>query len=331
MFVNMPASEHTTALSIACVSLAVFGSVFYCLFRPQSFPKGAPKLASESWPIIGCMQFFTERWSFFERQIALSQTGNFSFHVGDKPVVGISGHGARKLFFESKSMNLSEAYASLLGGSPRVNRKNNPLNSKSVDREEGFMTYFNQRIAAMVKGPMLVRALPQVIIDIRGGLNKLAAKQDHITNPFDSVYRIVYKLTIRLAACNEIANNEALLDKTLKLFETIGDTATPLSIMYNWMPVPSKFRRLSASIQLYTVIKSIVDARRKEERTEDDAQQSLIDHGDDIFKITTVSILIVWGSLTPVNVFCHKGRRRRFVCGPSQLWRQCFLDPTLPR
>ena len=291
MSLNILVSEHTTALSIALVSLAVLGSIFLYLFHPPSFPPKTPRLASESWPIIGSMQFFTERWSFFERQVARSQTGNFSFYAGDKPVVGISGDHARKLFFESKTMSLSDGYAALLGGTPRVNRKNNPMNSESVDREEGFTHYFNQRIAAVVKGPVLARALPQLIEDIRGGLDKLAAKQDRIINPFDSVYRIVYQLTMRIAACDEIASNQALLDKTLKLFETIGNTATPLSIMYNWMPVPAKFRRLYAGVQLYTIIKSVVDARRKEGRSEDDALQFLIDHGDDMFKITTVSNL----------------------------------------
>ena len=290
MSLSMLVNEYTTTFSIALISLSIFGIIFLYLFHCQSFPQRAPKLASESWPIIGSMQFFTERWSFFERQVALSQTGNFSFYAGDKPVVGISGDHARKLFFESKTMSLSDGYAALLGGSPRVNRENNPMNSQGVDREEGFTSYFNQRIAAVVKGPVLARTLPQLIDDIRGGLDRLAAKQDRITNPFDSVYRIVYQLTMRIAACDEIASNQALLDKTLKLFETIGDTATPLSIMYNWMPVPAKFRRLYAGVQLYTIIKSVADARRKEERSEDDALQFLIDHGDDIFKITTVSI-----------------------------------------
>lgn len=290
MALNMLVTEHTAAFSIAVVSVAVFGSIFIYLFHPRSFSQKAPKLASESWPIIGSIQFFTERWSFFERQVALSHTGNFSFYAGDKPVVGISGDHARKLFFESKTMSLSDGYAALLGGTPRVNRKNNPMNSESVDREDGFTYYFNQRIAAVVKGPVLARALPKLIDDIRGGLDKLTGKQDHITNPFDSIYRTVYQLTMRITACDELASDQALLDKTLKMFETIGNTATPLSIMYSWMPVLAKFRRLYAGVQLYTIIKSVVDTRRKEGRSEDDALQFLIDHGDDIFKITTVSL-----------------------------------------
>ena len=87
-------------LSIAILSTAVLVSAFLYLFKRPSLPNDAPQLVSESWPLIGSMQFFTQRWDFFQRQMAHSPTGNFSFYAGDKIVVGLSGEESRRVFFE---------------------------------------------------------------------------------------------------------------------------------------------------------------------------------------------------------------------------------------
>lgn len=289
MSFNTIIGGSTTTLSIAFISLAVLGSIFLYLFYSQRFPSNAPKLASEAWPIVGSHQFFTNRADFFDHQVAHSRTGNFSFYAGDKPIIGLSGDYARKVFFENKSLGFAEGYAALLGGSPKVNRGNKPLgNQPNVDEEDGFSHYFTKRLVAMLKGPVLARSVPQLVTDLRGRLDELTT--GHITDPFDSIYRVVFQLTMRTVACNEIAGDRAALDKTLQLFETIEATATPFSIMYNWLPVPARFKRTYAGAQLYMMLKQVMDARQKEGRNEGDALQFLMDQGDDLTKIITVSI-----------------------------------------
>lgn len=83
----------------------------YLYLRPSLVnPKGAPPLLKEDWPLVGTFRFFNGRWDFFKEAIAQSASGSFSFHVGTKHVVGISGDAARKFFYESKDLHFNDGY-----------------------------------------------------------------------------------------------------------------------------------------------------------------------------------------------------------------------------
>jgi hypothetical protein len=75
------------------------------------FPPKAPILTSQNYPIVGALGFFTERWTFCQRASAHSPTGNYSFHLGKHPVIGVSGEEGRKVFFENRQLGFSEGYA----------------------------------------------------------------------------------------------------------------------------------------------------------------------------------------------------------------------------
>ena len=278
-------SNANTPLSLTVLAIALVATAYFYAFARPTFAKNTPPYTSETWPIIGSMQFFTQRWSFFQRQMAHSSSGNFSFHVGDKQVVALSGDESRRVFFDSKSLGFTEGYAALLGGSPTVEQKGE--DGKIPGEDDQFSNYFSKRLIAMLKGPLLAKGLPQLLEDVRFRLDELVDKKDPTTDPFDSIYRIVFQLTMRTVACNEIAGNPELLEKVLGLYETIENTASAWLIMYPWLPTPSKFRRTYAGAQLYMIFKNVVDARTKEDRREEDALQYLMDQGDDITKIIT--------------------------------------------
>ena len=76
-----------------------------------SFPSKAPKLVNQNYPIVGALGFFTERFTFCKRATANSPTGNYSFHLGKHPVIGVSGEEGRKVFFENRQLGFAEGYA----------------------------------------------------------------------------------------------------------------------------------------------------------------------------------------------------------------------------
>ena len=63
--------------------------------------------------------------------------------------------------------------------------------------------------------------------DVKGRLNQLANDPTGITDPFESIYRIVYQLTIRMVGVEDIAEDPVLLEKTLRLYEAVESSATP--------------------------------------------------------------------------------------------------------
>ena len=288
MALNSLLSEaNSFPLSLAFGSLAVVTGLFLYLFRKPPFPKNAPGLTPEAWPIVGSLQFFTQRWDFFQKSLAHSNGRSFSFYAGQYPVVGLSGDEGRRIFFESKSLGFAEGYAALLGGSPTVKENNNVL-AEDHKSDGDFSAYFSKRLVAMLKGNQLAKGLPQLLRDARDMLDTLAANPDGITDPFDSVYRMVFKFTMRTVACYEIADDPATLEKTLRLYEKVEATATPASIMFPWLPTPAKFMRFYYGSQLYLIFKRVVDDRKKNDRREDDALQYLLDQGDTLTDVITV-------------------------------------------
>ena len=99
---------YPTTIFFGILSILVFVLV-QLSWRPR-FPKSAPMLVRENFPILGALRFFTARWDFYRHGISQSKTGNFSFYVGNNAIVGLSGDKGRKLFFESKALGFTEGY-----------------------------------------------------------------------------------------------------------------------------------------------------------------------------------------------------------------------------
>jgi sterol 14-demethylase len=103
-----PAVLAGPALYLAVASLAAFAVFQFVLARPP-LPKNAPKAWSAcDWPIVGsALAFYSRRRDMVMAGLAASPTGNFSFYIGNKHVVVLSGPGGRKTFYENRTLNFS--------------------------------------------------------------------------------------------------------------------------------------------------------------------------------------------------------------------------------
>ena len=62
----------------------------------------------------------------------------------------------------------------------------------------------------MLKGNRLAQGLPKLLEDARRMLDELAVKPSRTTDPFDSLYKMVFQFTMRTVACTEIAEDPQL-------------------------------------------------------------------------------------------------------------------------
>jgi len=93
---------------------------------------------------------------------------------------------------------------------------------------------------------------------------------------------------MRIVGCDDIAEDPALLQKTLGLYELIENSATPTAIMFPWFPSIAVIKRTIAGGRLYMIFKNIVDERKKTGKRRDDPLQFLIDEGDSMERIIEV-------------------------------------------
>lgn len=124
--------------------------------------------------------------------------------------------------------------------------------------------------------------------DVQTSFNTLAQDPKGITDPFQSIYLLVYKLTMRIVGCDEIADDPALLATTLSLFETVEASATATAVLFPWFPSPAIIKRTVAGTRLYLIFKSVIDKRVKSGRRGDDPLQFLLDQGDSVSSIIEV-------------------------------------------
>lgn len=95
--------------SLWAVLLAGLATLVVQALRRPSMPKNAPKWWREGdWPIAGALRFYSARSDFFRSAMKHSPTGNFSFYVGKKQIVGLSGPEGRKVFFENRDLGFTE-------------------------------------------------------------------------------------------------------------------------------------------------------------------------------------------------------------------------------
>ncbi|KAI5920084.1 cytochrome P450 6A1 [Camillea tinctor] len=276
--------------SIWVLFLATLVTGLLQVFRRPSLPKNAPKWFKMSdWPILGTLCFYKTRCDWFKEAMKHSSTGNFSFYIGKKQIIGLSGPEGRKTFYESRDLNFNEGFAELLTGQPAATAES-----------ENFAQLFQKALIPMMRKDRMNRNLVTLCSDTRRACEELASALPAtpgsawaVTNPFDSLYRIVYQLTMRTVGAEDIANDPALLNSTLALFESFEEAESIARIVFPWLPTFRHLTRIYNGARLAMVFQGIVEKRRTTGKRREDPLQSLIDQGMGIRDI----IAFVIGSL----------------------------------
>lgn len=268
-----------TLLLLSTAALILVLVTVHTLFI-RRLPANAPHVANDNYPVTGPWGFWTKRWDWYRRRCDQSKTGNFSFHAGPNTIVALSGEDGRKLFFESRELGFTEGYAVLFGVAPPTEKYDTEKGA-----EEDITNHFNRRLAALLKNDQFRRKLSTLTSDTKEAIDAIKNDPSGRTDPFESIYRLVFRLTIRIVGAQEIAENAELLEETLNLFEYIEASTTATSIILPKFPSPAVLKRTYAGARLYMIIENIVKKRAASDEKYDDALQYLLDQGDRTHKI----------------------------------------------
>ena len=215
-------------------------------------------------------------------------------------VVALSGDKGRQVFFESKDLGFGEGckfpvrttceartdfvhHIQILSYSAkRPNQTKQPKKSPTKTR-----TNLSTRSKASRSSPPIAwrRNLPVLISDTKEALEAIKNDASGRTNPFESLYRIVFRLTIRMVGPTEIAEDPDKLEAALKMFEMIDRSATATSVIFPKLPSPAIIQRTYAGTRLYMMIDSIIKKRAASDEKHEDALQQMLDQGDRAVRI----------------------------------------------
>ncbi|KAI0402355.1 cytochrome P450 6A1 [Xylaria palmicola] len=269
--------------------LTMVATLFYRVFWRPAFPQNAPKWHKKGdWPIVGALDFYWRRADYTREAIRSSKTGNFSFYIGKKQLVAISGPEGRKLFFESKDLNFAQAFAELLTGQPQA---------PSTGEENEFPQTFAKGLTALMRKENFVKNLDLLTGDTRAACDALAAAGPsgadpdwRVTDPFESFYEIVYQLTMRTVGANDIAEDPGLLRHTLTIFDWFEKADSFAKVIFPWLPTVNQYMRLYYGAKLAFVFRDIIEKRKKTGKKGNDALQFLIDRDLSLANIVAFEI-----------------------------------------
>ncbi|KAI0017763.1 cytochrome P450 6A1 [Xylariomycetidae sp. FL0641] len=275
--------------SLWVLLLVAAATFFVQVLRRPPFPANAPRLHKVGdWPVLGALSFYGRRADWFQDAARQSPTGNFSFYVGKKQIVGLSGVEGRRFFFENRELNFSAGFAELLTGQP----------ARPATETDNFTQWFAKTLLALLKKENMNRVLPQLTSDVRGTLDRLSSspspsvadKEWRVMNPFDTLYLLIYQMTMRMMGTAEVAEDPALLKHTLEVFEWFEQAVGTTNVVFPWLPTPTAIMRRYYATRLAMVLGGVAKQRRKTGERRDDALQVLIDQGSSVRDILAFQI-----------------------------------------
>lgn len=112
---------------------------------------------------------------------------------------------------------------------------------------------------------------------------------DATTNPFESVYAIVFRLTVHTLATSRVASNPTLCADVRRIFNALDQCGSPFTIMFPWFLGRERIQRFYLMKRFHNII-SAAGSDRREDRNDEDPMQYLIDVGLSSLEITQVSV-----------------------------------------
>ncbi|VUC25709.1 unnamed protein product [Clonostachys rosea] len=283
------------------VVMAGLTFLLHLLTTRPSLSHAVPKLwKPDDLPILGAWRFYSHRQEMYYDAQTSTDTGNFSFFIGKKHVVGVSGPEGRKTFFDTKDLVLHDGFSALFAGFPE----------QSAGDGENFNRFFKMCLNSLFKSESLNKKIDLLANDAQRMCEALAVapvSDSHpdwrVMNPFDSMYRLVYQLTTRTIGASEIAEDPELFNRTLSIFEQFESRTSVLKLFLPWLPTPNFIIRMYSGARLYKTFLDIIKSREKSGKRVDDAFQHIIDTGASTSDVISFEIASLFAGL--VNSGIH--------------------------
>lgn len=211
--------------------------------------------------------------------MAKKKTGNFSFWVGRRQIVGVTSSAARKLFYEHPNLDLVSGAALLPWGVhfwPPVHEIFKAGYARGVNN-----TYFLRRLLDSQATKHLSANFGKLKNDMRQGLEDLMVDNPRAVITPPSTWRLIFNQNNRLLVSDQIVDDPKLKARVHAAGDTLLHTYSPFNVQIPWLPSPSYIKRRLARRSLEKLAGELIDQRMTSGAPRrDDALQAMIERGD---------------------------------------------------
>ncbi|KAJ7831018.1 cytochrome P450 [Mycena olivaceomarginata] len=244
-----------------------------------------------AYPIIGSLQYFAGHWDFL--RTATQNGATVSFHLANQKCIAVPVEKRHEFFSDSRP-SFALAYAVMLGATPSMNK--DFLSSMGFDITLGGRS--NKFLSALVRNQRINANMPILYQYADECISGLGAT----TDPFDTIYKTIFRLTVNTIAASSIAASPAICDALAKIFHELDQSGTPATILFPWFPGWERMQRFYLMKQFYDIMSAAIDERKKEGRNDEDPMQYLIDAGLSSLEITQFTLAALFAGIANTGI-----------------------------
>ena len=316
MDLNSQDVQSPVSLGLAGFMATFISFLAYLSYTPRVHKK-SPAFTSDTVPFIGSWRFFTHKlWvvpffpchenilalttrsrDFWRNSVRMSKTGNFSFWLGKNHIVGVSGEAARKMYLESRDLDLIKGIVLIGHGPDFIDGRSTVIHDIWKPAGPTGRTYAQRRLLDLQKSDQLAKRLPHVTRDARAAFEEMAKNPSGVTNPAKACFGIVVTQGSRIVFTDEASDDPKLRKGLLSYVPILLSTSSLHLLAFPWMSYFSKayWKRRWGRRGLTSIVTPIVNRRMaKGAPRVDDALQTLIDNGDSMDYIINFSISMLF-------------------------------------
>ncbi|KAJ7877351.1 cytochrome P450 [Mycena leptocephala] len=279
---------------------AILLILFISLWRRRAFQRvkststsiSTPSYTSISYPVLGSLQYFSRHWDFLQ-SATKNGTSSASFHLAHHKCIAIATEN-RHAFFNDSRFSFALAYAVMLGATPSMNK--DFLSSMGFDITLGGRS--NKLLFALVRKERINNNLSTLYSYAEEGIRGLSAT----TNPFDTIYATIFRMTINTVAASSVAANPALCNAFQTIFRELDQSGTPFTILFPWFLGWERIQRFYLMKKFYNIMTTAIDDRKKEGRDDEDPMQYLIDAGLSSIEITQFTLAALFAGIANTGI-----------------------------
>ncbi|KAF8221627.1 cytochrome P450 [Tricholoma matsutake] len=273
--------DRPAVISTAAAILLAAVTLYLAIFRTKHKDTDVHEL--DGFSILTAWPFFNRRFDFLMSNFAKTGETLFSFKVLQHSVIAVRGEDARKTFFEDRNLDPNQGYTILKGAVPTALN----LQVSTSPREDELRSH--KYLIALFHKERVLEFLPVLFDDIQTRMD--AWGREGVVDPFKRADDIIWQLTVRMTACDELAENSDVIRKLQANYWRLERSATPTALLLPWLPSIGKINKQIATISLYLTLRGYVEKRKLSDAPSSDAIDILLARGLDT-KETITQILV---------------------------------------
>jgi len=244
--------------------------------------------------IIFVWPFFTRRYDFLKSNFEKNGGNFFSFKVMQHTVTAVRGEDGRKAFYNDKGFSILDGYALLTGGLPLLKDLN-----MSLETQESIGS-FNRVLVTLLNKDRMSDFIPNLFDHVQSRMETWG--REGTVDPFNTVYEIVFQLTVGMTTCRELLNNQKDVKRLQQDYFRLEKSATPTAVLFPWLPGYSQIKRLLALKNLYFALLKYVKIRKAAPVPSADAIDVMLAQGKTDQEIIGIVIGVIFAGVVNTGV-----------------------------